>query len=80
MYLIPLSLQHIFFLKHFLTDCSLVTPYEALVIIGSGNYLFPVWPQAITCTNVDFLSIEPLGTNVKEFFNQNTKTCMHLKM
>ena len=34
------------------------------VIIGSGNGSAPVWHQAITWTNADFLPIGPLGTNL----------------
>ena len=33
------------------------------VITGSGNGLSPVRRQAITWTNADLLSIEPLGAN-----------------
>ena len=36
------------------------------VSIGSGNGLSPVWCQAITWTNADFLSTGPLGTNFSE--------------
>ena len=28
--------------------------------------IWPVWHQAITWTNADFLSIGPLGTNLSE--------------
>ena len=45
-----------------LTHCSLVmqTASENLVIIGSGNGLAPIWCQAITFTNDDLSSVEPL--------------------
>ena len=36
------------------------------IIIGSGNGLLPLWHQAITWTNVDFLPIRPLQTNLND--------------
>ena len=53
------------------------------VNIGSGNGLSPVRRQAITWTNVDFLSIGPLGTNFSEIWIkiQNFSFVkMHLKI
>ena len=41
--------------------------------IGSDNGLSPVWRQAITWTNAKLLSIRPLGTNLSENLNENTK-------
>ena len=44
------------------------TLYASLnwAIIGSGNGLSPVWCQAVTWTNADFLLITPLGTDFNE--------------
>ena len=38
------------------------------VSIGSDNGLSPVWRQAITWTNADFLSMGPLGVNLSEIW------------
>ena len=40
--------------------------FEDGITISSGNGLPPVQHQAITCTNDDLLSIEPLRTNFNE--------------
>ena len=53
------------------------------VIIGSGNGLSPIWCQAITWTNVNFLSIDPSGTNFSEILIKTHNFSfmkMHLKM
>ena len=54
-----------------LTHLALVTCHMAaqkLIIIGSGNCLWPGWHQAITCTNAESLSIASLGINFSESF------------
>ena len=59
--------------------------YESvnLVSIGSDNGLSPIRRQAIIQTNAGFLWISPIGTNLIEILNQNTKfsfTRMHSKI
>ena len=46
---------------------------DALVIIGSGNGLWPVWHQAISSTNVGFLIIGPLWTTLGTFYHNSNK-------
>ena len=46
---------------------------DALVIIGSGNGLWPVWHQAISSTNVGFLIIGPLWTTLGTFNHNSNK-------
>ena len=43
---------------------------EILDKIGSENDVYPVRCQAITWTNADLLSTEPLGINFSEIHNQ----------
>ena len=53
------------------------------VSIGSDNGLSLVWHQAITWTNTDLLSIEPLGTHFSEIWLKISNFSfinMHLKM
>ena len=45
-----------------------------LIIIGSGNGLSPVRPQATSWTNSDLVSIEPLGSNFGEIRNTNLQS------
>ena len=68
---------------------SLISPYSHIyvsmnwVTTDSGNSLSPVRRQAITWTNADVLSIEPLGINFSEIWIkiQNVSFMkMHLKM
>ena len=59
--------------------------YMSLIWIsfGSGNGLLPVRHQAITWTNVDLLSIRPLGINFSEIrikIYNFSFTKMHLEM
>ena len=54
-----------------------------LIIIGSDNGLAPGWYQAIICTNIGIVLIQPLGTNLNEILIRiqifSFKN-MHLKM
>ena len=38
---------------------------EIIVSTGSGNGLVPIWHQAITWTNTNLMSIEPLHANLE---------------
>ena len=43
------------------------TYFSVTWIVGSGNGLAPDWCQAITLTNEELFSVEPLGTNSMKF-------------
>ena len=62
-------------LKHCLTHCGFVEPYMAshtLFTIGIGNGLSPVRCQAITWTNADLLTTEPLEKKTSVKFKSKT--------
>ena len=53
---------------------------DILVNIGSGNGLPPVRRQAITCTDVNLLTMGLLGTNLQYIYKNFLSRKMQLKM